>query len=151
MAIGALLSAILLTHAYAKGLQVSPSVFHWQVKAVGKLTKLPIPVKVTNQSRIRRTYLASFRSAQEIGAKEEPGFRPLRNREWLSASVSEFTLDPGQSGGPTIFALIPDRPENYGGKWLIYLQIKERPPRDDQFALACYPKIYLEVPWKKKK
>ncbi|MBU0630272.1 MAG: hypothetical protein KKC80_05070 [Candidatus Margulisbacteria bacterium] len=151
MLIGLLLSAVFLGQTWAKGLEASPAVFHWRVKTLGKLVKLPLPIKVTNHSRLRRTYQVSFRSAHEIGAKDEPGYKPIRRKEWLSASVSEFILNPGQSGGPAIFALIPDQPENYGGKWLVYLQIKERPPGGDQFALACYTKIYLDVLWKKTK
>jgi len=135
----------------AKSLQVSPPAYYWRIKTPGSLAQLPVPVKVTNDSFKSRSYTVRFKTAAEIGAKDEPGFKTLSRKDWLSTSAVEFTLEPGKSGGPKVFALIPDQPENYGKKWLVYLQIKEKPPRNDQFALACYPKIYLEVPWKKKK
>ena len=142
---------ILVCPSYAKGLEVSPPSYLWRVEALGVKVEMPIPVKIINHSGRRRAFTLQAKTPTEINTKVDKGFEEIPDTAWVAFETAEVEVLPEDMKKVKVYMNIPKENENFGQWWMLYIEVKEKPPRGDRFALACYPKIYLATPlWRKR-
>ena len=128
--------------AFAKELAVTPSMLYWEVSRFGQEVKMPAAVKIHNRSSRKRLYTLSARTPQQINAKVEPGYEPILDPSWVVFQKDEVEVLPDIAKEVAVFINIPEH--HKGKSWVFYIEVKEKPPAGDKFALACYPKIYVK-------
>ena len=135
--------ACLAVPLYAKGLEVSPSSYHWRVDGSGKRMEMAVPIKIVNRSARKRIYTVRARTPAEINVKADHGFGGRIGTDWVAFETAEVEVLPETAKTVKVFMAIP--PPNYrkGEQGMFYVEVKERPPRNDRFALAAYLKMYV--------
>jgi hypothetical protein len=127
---------------FAKELAVTPSVLYWRVASFGQEVKMPALVKIHNRSSRRRLYSLKAMTPEQINAKVDPGYEPILDPGWVVFQKDEVEVLPDIAKEVAVFINIPEHHKDKS--WLFYIEVKEKPPAGDKFALACYPKIYVK-------
>jgi len=136
---------LILTYSVgSKGLEVAPPLCRFNVQA-GIYSELPVPIRIFNNSSIARTYILQAKTPAAINTAIDQGFEEVLDTSWVAFETSELDVLPQTTSEVSVYINVPKRPENLGRNWMFYIEVLEKPPPGDRFALACYPKIYLKT------
>lgn len=141
---GITICLILTYAAYAKGLEVFPPLCRFNVQA-GIKSELPVPIEIFNNSSTVRTYTLQAKTPSSVNAEVDPGFEEILETIWVVFETSELDVMPQTTSEVRVFITVPKESNNLGRNWMFYIEVLEKPPPGDRFALACYPKIYVKT------
>ena len=128
-----------------RSLEVSPAECRWQAESKAAKQEMPRVISVFNSSEKTKDYSVKVKEMKALKAEEEKGFKELPDASWVSFEPDTFSAGPGEKKTVKVFLEVPEEKLDPGATWLFYAEIREKPVKGDSIALACYPKIYVEM------
>jgi len=128
-----------------RSLEVSPAEYRWQAECTAARQEMPQVISVFNSSEKTKDYSVKVKEIKALKAEEEKGFKELPDASWVSFEPDNFSAAPGEKKTVKVFLKAPEEKLDPGATWLFYAEVREKPGKGESIALACYPKIYIEV------
>ena len=128
-----------------RSLEVSPAECRWQAESKAVRQEMPQVISVFNSSEKTKDYSVKVKEMKALKAEEEKGYKELPDASWVSFEPDNFSAAPGEKKTVKVFLNVPEEKLDPGATWLFYAEVRERPAKDESIALACYPKIYIEM------
>ena len=128
-----------------RSLEVSPAEYRWQAECTAARQEMPQVISVFNSSEKTKDYSVKVKEMKALKAEEEKGFKELPDASWVSFEPDNFSAAPGEKKTVKVFLKAPEEKLDPGATWLFYAEVREKPGKGESIALACYPKIYIEV------